>query len=72
MNLEKILNDAVAKKASDIFIVAGHPLSFKLSGQDVYKRQGQYACVERLTIVGPKKEMPNVSILGPVLSLIHI
>lgn len=33
MNLEKILNDAVAKKASDIFIVAGHPLSFKLAGQ---------------------------------------
>ena len=27
---------------------------------------GQYACSERLTIVGPKKEMANVSILGPV------
>ena len=27
---------------------------------------GQYACNERLTIVGPKKEMGNVSILGPV------
>ena len=27
---------------------------------------GQYACNERLTIVGPKKEMANVSILGPV------
>ena len=27
---------------------------------------GQYACVERLTVVGPKKEMANVSILGPV------
>ena len=26
---------------------------------------GQYACNERLTIVGPKKEMANVSILGP-------
>lgn len=25
---------------------------------------GQYACNERLTIVGPKKEMANVSILG--------
>lgn len=27
---------------------------------------GQYACNERLTIVGPKKELGNVSILGPV------
>lgn len=27
---------------------------------------GQFACEERVTIVGPKKEMPGVSILGPV------
>lgn len=27
---------------------------------------GQYACNERVTLVGPKKEMANVSILGPV------
>ncbi|MDE6729844.1 MAG: phosphate propanoyltransferase [Oscillospiraceae bacterium] len=27
---------------------------------------GQYACEERVTIVGSKKELPNVSILGPV------
>ena len=26
---------------------------------------GQYACEERVTIVGPKKELANVSILGP-------
>ena len=26
---------------------------------------GQYACEERVTVVGPKKELPNVSILGP-------
>lgn len=26
---------------------------------------GQYACVERVTVVGPKKELPGVSILGP-------
>ena len=26
---------------------------------------GQYACEERVTIVGPKKELPGVSILGP-------
>ena len=27
---------------------------------------GQFACEERVTIVGPKKTLPNVSILGPV------
>lgn len=27
---------------------------------------GQFACEERVTIVGPKKSLPNVSILGPV------
>ena len=27
---------------------------------------GQFACNERVTVVGPKKEMANVSILGPV------
>ncbi len=29
---------------------------------------GQFVCEERVTIVGPKKEIPNVSILGPVRS----
>ena len=39
---------------------------------------GQFASNERLTVVGPKKEMANVSILGPVrkmernFPLIHI
>ncbi len=27
---------------------------------------GQFACEERVTVVGAKKEIPNVSILGPV------
>ena len=27
---------------------------------------GQYACEERVTVVGPKKELKGVSILGPV------
>ena len=26
---------------------------------------GQFACEERVTVVGPKKELANVSILGP-------
>lgn len=27
---------------------------------------GQFACEERVTVVGPKKELANISILGPV------
>lgn len=33
---------------------------------------GQYACEERVTIVGPKKELKNVSILGPVRSATQV
>ena len=40
---------------------AGHELThFKPLSQP-----GQYACEERVTIVGPKKALPGVSILGP-------
>ena len=33
---------------------------------------GQFACNERVTLVGPKKEMANVSILGPVRESGHV
>lgn len=33
---------------------------------------GQFASNERLTVVGPKKEMANVSILGPVRKMDQI
>ncbi len=33
---------------------------------------GQYACEERVTIVGPKKELPGVSILGPFRPLSQV
>jgi putative phosphotransacetylase len=39
----------------------GHQLTKK---KDL-SQPGQFACEERVTIVGPKKELPNVSILGP-------
>ncbi len=38
----------------------------KLTHKKDLSQPGQFACEERVTIVGPKKEMPNVSILGPV------
>ena len=38
----------------------------KLTHKKDLSQPGQFACEERVTVVGPKKEMPNVSILGPV------
>ena len=38
----------------------------KLTHKKDLSQPGQFACEERVTIVGPKKEMPGVSILGPV------
>lgn len=38
----------------------------ELTNKKDLSQPGQFACVERVTVVGPKKEMPNVSILGPV------
>ena len=46
----------------DILFGAGHELTKK---KDL-SQPGQYACEERVTVVGPKKELKNVSILGPV------
>ena len=39
----------------------GHALTFK---KDL-SQPGQFACEERVTVVGPKKEIKNVIILGP-------
>ena len=46
----------------DILFGAGHQLTHK---KDL-SPPGQFACEERVTVVGPKKEIKNVSILGPV------
>ena len=37
----------------------------KLTVKKMLSQPGQFASNERVTIVGPKKEFPNVSILGP-------
>lgn len=37
----------------------------KLTPKKELSQPGQYACEERVTIVGPKKEIKGVSILGP-------
>ena len=37
----------------------------ELTVKKMLSQPGQFASEERVTIVGPKKELPNVSILGP-------
>lgn len=39
---------------------------YTLTKKKDLSQPGQYACEERVTIVGPKKQLANVSILGPV------
>lgn len=39
---------------------------YELTKKKDLSQPGQYACAERVTIVGAKKEIPGVSILGPV------
>lgn len=46
----------------DILFGAGHQLTKK---KDL-SQPGQFSCEERVTVVGPKKELARVSILGPV------
>jgi putative phosphotransacetylase len=37
----------------------------QLTVKKMLSQPGQYACEERVTVVGPKKSLPGVSILGP-------
>lgn len=39
---------------------------YELTKKKDLSQPGQFACEERVTVVGPKKELPGVSILGPV------
>ena len=38
---------------------------YQLTKKKDLSQPGQYACEERVTVVGPKKELAGVSILGP-------
>ena len=51
----------VTKETLEILFGKDHELTKK---KDL-SQPGQYACEERVTVVGPKKELANVSILGP-------
>ena len=51
----------LTKEHFEILFGAGAELTPK---KDL-SQPGQYACAEKVTVVGPKKEQPGVSILGP-------
>lgn len=51
----------VTREHLDILYGKGHQLTNK---KDL-SQPGQFACEERLTLVGPKGELKNISILGP-------
>ena len=44
----------------------------KLTNKKDLSQPGQFACYERVTVVGPKGELPNVSILGPTRSATQV
>ncbi len=52
----------LSKEALETLFGAGYELTKK---KDL-SQPGQYACEERVDVVGPKKTIPGVSILGPV------
>ncbi len=52
----------VSREALDILFGEGYELTPK---KDL-SQPGQFACEERVTVVGPKKELAGVSILGPI------
>ena len=51
----------LTKEHIEILFGKGHELTHK---KDL-SQPGQFACEERVTVVGPKKSIPNVIILGP-------
>lgn len=58
----------VTKEHLEILFGAGA----KLTKKKDLSQPGQFACEERVTIVGPKKSLANVSILGPERSATQV
>ncbi len=44
----------------------------KLTPKKDLSQPGQFACVERVDVIGPKREIKNVSILGPTRSATQV
>ncbi len=66
--MNKILVETSARHVhvsrEDIDILFGK--GFELTVKKELSQPGQYASNERVTVVGPKREIANISILGPV------
>ncbi len=58
----------MTQEALEVLFGAGATLTKK---KDL-SQPGQFASEQRVTIVGPKKELPNVSILGPCRSAVQV
>lgn len=58
----------VTKEDLETLFGAGYELTVK----KMLSQPGQYASNERVTVVGPKKQLANVSILGPVRSATQV
>lgn len=52
----------LTQEAVDVLFGKGHQLTVKKE----LSQPGQFACEERVTVVGPKKTFENVAVLGPV------
>ena len=52
----------VTREVLDILYGEGYELTFKKA----LSQPGQFACEERIQVVGPKSSFPAVSILGPI------
>ena len=51
----------VTQEALEVLFGKGYQMTFRKE----LSQPGQFACEERVTLVGPKKQIPNVIILGP-------
>lgn len=58
----------LTKKDLEILFGTGHQLTHK---KDL-SQPGQYACEERLQVIGPKGSFPGVSILGPERNITQV
>lgn len=56
------------RAAVDVLFGKGYELSVKKE----LSQPGQFACIEKVTVVGPKSEIKNVSVLGPERSEVQV
>ena len=65
--MKKVLIETSARhihvSSEDFKVLFGE--NAQLTFKKELSQPGQYACEERVTVVGPKKSLPGVSILGP-------